>query len=177
VIAALERGHQKCDMFESRSFGTFGVFVLITVGCGGSVAPEPASEPIADSALETSADTRVESDSGTTLADTTETEVEGPRVIRCGTSTCDAATEVCCTAPGGGTCVAKGVCTSGGVLACSGSSSCPGGQVCCGSNPMSSSCKTSCTEGVTFCDTSDECPSGTTCVKTMMGWKICTAKK
>jgi hypothetical protein len=88
-------------------------------------------------------------------------------MIKCGSSTCDPATQVCCGTGGGGggaTCAAKsdaGVCPA--KFACSNGDTCGAGMKCCAVIGVvsGSECKAACTGlgEIQLCDSNDECPA------------------
>ncbi|MBI2390468.1 MAG: hypothetical protein HYV09_12840 [Deltaproteobacteria bacterium] len=158
--------------------------VLLLAACGGAVLPEQGSP--ADGAA-TAEDGAVIAEDGAVIAEdgaviegdggASPTDV-GSKAggIRCGTATCDSATQVCCATFSGSSCVAKGTC-GGASLACSDPSSCAPGQVCCasggpGGGGGSTRCQTTCS-GAVLCATDADCRSGQRCVAAAGGYRVC----
>jgi hypothetical protein len=105
-----------------------------------------------------------------------------PGQIQCGTSTCDAQTQVCCVTFNGQTvnetCTAQGQC-NGAALSCTSAASCPPNEVCCATltqTQQSSQCQNQCQGGFQhpqLCATDGECPQGQTCKNSPFGLKVC----
>jgi hypothetical protein len=90
----------------------------------------------------------------------------GVAAIKCGTTTCDPATQFCCytTVTGMQACVATAGACAGGKLTCSSEAGCPGGQTCClGTAGLlsGSTCKSTCSITETeLCATDADCAMG-----------------
>jgi hypothetical protein len=99
--------------------------------------------------------------------------------VPCGTVTCPATTQVCCTQvfpnPPSFACEPIGQCSAGAALSCASSASCAKAQVCCFSPGTASAnvlaggsatCQASCSQGqAQLCTTDAECTRGHTCQK------------
>jgi hypothetical protein len=100
----------------------------------------------------------------------------GPGGIKCGSATCNAATQDCCASLSGQTCVAKGTCSGGATIACTDSSACKAGEVCCASGGLGgggAKCATTCTMGIVLCATDAECKAPQKCLSGFGGYKTC----
>jgi hypothetical protein len=91
--------------------------------------------------------------------------------IECGSTTCDAAREVCCVGDGNAkSCIAKGGACGGAVVACGGRSNCGTGEVCClNLTTASAACTADACTGqkqLIFCRTDADCRDGMKCVAT-----------
>jgi hypothetical protein len=106
--------------------------------------------------------------------------------ITCGAQVCDSATQSCCAAFGGLTCVGRNQDCAGAVLGCTVNADCAGGGVCCisitGDIDAASSCKARCDNIGTgrdrqLCQTADECLDPFRyCTATIFGVNICTRR-
>lgn len=96
--------------------------------------------------------------------------------IKCGTATCNSATQDCCTSLSGQKCVTKGTCTGGATLSCTDSSACKSGEVCCasgGAGGGGAKCAATCTMGVVLCATDADCKAPQKCMNALGGTKTC----
>jgi hypothetical protein len=172
-------------VMKTRTLATLAAVVL--VGCSEdetTTTPDPTVDSaIVDDTGNTTAETGGDETSaadGTveettpgdgSTAETSATDAPGdtpadaatPRV-KCGTNTCNPATEACCLNVAGiGSCIAKaGSCMGvSGKFECSSSDTCGSGQKCCatiGIGGSGSQCKATCASGeVQLCDSNDEC--------------------
>lgn len=95
-----------------------------------------------------------------------------PNQIKCGTATCNAATQKCCTTFSRGqgavsTCVGTNDACQGADQACDDKADCPANQICCagggGGGSFGASCQASCGQGIQLCKAANECVDGGTC--------------
>jgi hypothetical protein len=106
--------------------------------------------------------------------------------ITCGNQVCDSASQNCCAAFGGVTCVGRNQDCEGAVLGCTVNADCAGGDVCCisitGDIDAASSCKARCDNTGTgrdrqLCQSADECRDPFMyCTPTIFGVNICTRR-
>ncbi|MGZ5967084.1 MAG: hypothetical protein ACXWP4_05410 [Polyangiales bacterium] len=192
------------------------LFVLLAVGCGsrtlddlafadgdggtdtgasasdtgGGAADGSTIEPGSDSGtIEPGSDGGTTIEGGTTVeAGVTDTGTTTGAPIKCGTTSCNSATEECCVTGSmsgvSSTCEKKGSCMGDLTLSCSDGTACAKGLVCCLTVDMSggtSTCAKSCMSaggpgGGSFvlCSSDAECPMGQTCRNSRVpGIKIC----
>jgi len=148
---------------------------LVFAACGGSVDSGGVTD--VDTGTGGSDVSIVEggSDAGTdTSLPPTET---GGGTVKCGSETCNAATQECCAGTSGLKCLDKGKCGGGTVVPCSDPSSCPGGEVCCAQRDgfsLKVACQATCTGGgFTLCSSDTDCKSPDKCQTGLAGFKFC----
>jgi hypothetical protein len=172
------------------------VFVL---GCGGRTLLDEDQAALGGDDGGRSNGSTTSDDSGVSVADALAPADAGPSApsaIVCGKTSCDPASDVCCTSAMGQACTAKGTCESGLSASCSSAASCAAGQVCClsfggggaatppgrgaptaagGGFTFTVACESSCTAGTQLCASDAECPKGQTCqTEPIGGAKSCT---
>lgn len=155
---------------------------LLFSACGGSVE----SGGLVDTDTGTGSDVAVvdgATDGGTTDTTTpTDTSVPptdtAPGTIKCGSETCNPATQECCAGTSGLKCLDKGKCGGGTVIPCSDPSACPSGQVCCAARDgfgVKVACQATCSGTGSFelCASDADCKAPDKCVNGVGGFKVC----
>jgi len=176
----------------------FLAFAPLMLGCGGSVTPEDEGVGATDDSAVSDTGGGSSSDSTPGGEDAsigpTEDGSIGPGIdggepppppadaapgtggIKCGTATCNSATQDCCASFSGSKCVAKGTCTGGATLSCTDPSACAPGQVCCasgGGGGGGAKCAATCTTGAILCATDADCKAPQKCLPGLGGTKVC----
>jgi hypothetical protein len=194
---------------SARRRSLFALVLVTVMACGGSVSPsgdegdtgggtDDSSGPGLDGTTSDTGGTTTDggakdgtigSDAigvdGITPGDAVPPPADGPAPgrISCGPGvTCDAASQECCVAFGGGggsKCIAKGGACSGAALSCSSAASCPSGDVCCAgrdpSGAITSTCEPTKCSGTEqqICATDAECGPGGRCRDAIGGFRTC----
>ena len=167
------------------------------VGCGGSVTTfgdgggtggatsgsggESAVVTVTGTGTGTGTATATSTTSSSVSSSSSSGNMPAP-TIKCGQSTCDAASEVCCANRQGTSCIPANDDCPGLTLTCSSAASCSGDQVCCTEGSfqnLTTKCMASCPNmpgpGGSFqlCDSDAECPDNEPCTQAFGGFKVC----